>query len=234
VKITGQEAGQLLVLSNALGTTSELWEPQLLVLATDFRVVLYDHQPRPSVAALGSDVLALADEVGLDRFSFCGLSLGGMVGMWLAVNAPDRVHRLILACTSARFGEPAEWRERAERVRTDGMVAIAHEALEKWFTPAFHDRERFLRMQLETPREDYALGLEAIGEFDFRDQLGQIRAPTLVIAGAEDCATTPADATFIARRIPGARLLVLEGAAHLANVEQADAFTAAIQEHLRG
>jgi 3-oxoadipate enol-lactonase len=223
-----------LVLSNALGTTSELWAPQLPVLAEHFRVVRYDHAPRRSVAVLGNDVVALANSLGLDRFSFCGLSLGGMVGMWFGVHAPDRVDRLVLACTSARFGTPREWRERAARVRAEGMTSVAYAALERWFTPEFRDRERFLEMQLATPPEDYALGLEAIGGFDFRDRLGEIAAPTLVIAGAEDCATTPADARFIAERIPDARLLVIEGAAHLANVERPDEFTAAVLEHLRG
>jgi 3-oxoadipate enol-lactonase len=226
--------GRPLVLSNALGTTAELWEPQLCFLAECFRVVHYDHRPRASVAELGADVLSLADELGLDRFSFCGVSLGGMVGMWVAANAPKRLDRLVLACTSARFGVREEWRGRAALVRAEGMPAVAEDALEKWFTSAYADRERFLRMQLETPREDYAMGLEAIGEFDFRDQLRRIDVPTLVIAGAEDSATSPAEAAFLARGIPGARLVVLDGAAHLANVEQACAFTAALVDHLGG
>jgi pimeloyl-ACP methyl ester carboxylesterase len=100
------------------------------------------------------------------------------------------------------------------------MESVAYDALDKWFTPAFAGRERFLRMQLDTPAEDYARGLEAIGGFDFRERLGQIRAPTLVIAGADDAATTPADAALIAERVPGARLVVVDDAAHLANVEQ--------------
>ena len=220
------------MLSNALGTTSELWALQVPALSERHRVVLYDHAPRPTVPELGADVLALADELGLGRFSFCGLSLGGMVGMWLGANAPDRLDRLVLACTSARFGRPEEWRARAALVRAQGMPAVALDALDKWFTPSFHEREPFLRMQLETPAEDYAAGLEAIGGFDFRDRLGDITAPTLVVAGSEDVATTPTDAAFVAERIPGARLLVIEGAAHLANVEQADVFTAALLEHL--
>jgi len=230
----GLEAGPPLVLSNALGTTAELWDPQLPVLGERFHVVLYDHLPRSSVADLGRDVLAMADDLGLGRFSLCGLSLGGMVGMWLAVNAPDRIGRLVLACTSARFGVPEEWGARAALVRAQGMPAVAYDALQKWFTPAYGGRERFLEMQLGIPREDYAQGLEAIGGFDFRERLGEIAAPTLVIAGAQDSATTPEDADFIARGIPSASLVVLEGAGHLANVEQSEAFTSAVLEHLRG
>jgi pimeloyl-ACP methyl ester carboxylesterase len=112
------------------------------------------------------------------------------------------------------------------------MEEPAHDALEKWLTPAFPSRERFLEMQLAMDPEDYALGLLAIGGFDFRDRLDRILAPTLVIAGALDTATTPGDARFIAEGIFDARLVVLEGAAHLANVEQSAAFNAAVLEHL--
>jgi 3-oxoadipate enol-lactonase len=230
----GLEAGPPLVLSNALGTTASVWDPQLPALGERFHVLLYDHLPRSSVADLGRDVLAMADDLGLDRFAFCGLSLGGMVGMWLAVNAPNRIGRLVLACTSARFGVPEEWDARAALVRAEGMPALAYDALQKWFTPAYPDRDRFLTMQLDIPQEDYAKGLEAIGGFDFRERLAEISAPTLVIAGAEDFATTPAEAAFIAREIPHACLVVLEEAGHLANVEQAEAFTAAVLGHLRG
>ena len=153
--------------------------------------------------------------------------------MWLGAEAPDRVDRLVLACTSARFGEPVTWTRRAAQVRALGMDAVAHEALDKWFTPSFRDREPFLEMQLRTPPEHYALGLEAIGGFDFRERLGEISAPTLVLAGAEDEATTPADAAFIAARIPRARLVVLDDAAHLANVERPRSFNHELVRHLR-
>jgi 3-oxoadipate enol-lactonase len=208
-----------------------MWDAQLSALSS-FDVVRYEHRGRPDVGALAGDVLTLVDGLGVDRFSFCGLSLGGMVGMQLAVEAPGRIDRLVLACTSARFGEPDEWARRAVAVRVEGMKSVAHEALDKWFTPAFRNRRPFLEMQLRTPPEDYALGLEAIGGFDLRSRLGEIGAPTLVVAGAEDTATSPADAAFLAERIPGARLVVLPAAAHLANVEQAAAFNAALLEHL--
>jgi pimeloyl-ACP methyl ester carboxylesterase len=167
------------------------------------------------VPELAADVLRLVDEQGVSRFSFCGLSLGGMVGMWLGANAADRIDLLVLACTSARFGAPPEWEERAAFVRRQGMSSVATAAIDKWFTAAYEDRNAYLQMQL-----------------DFREQLGRISVPTLVIAGAEDEATPVADAEFIVAGIPDARLVVIEGAAHLANVEQPSLFTDAVLEHL--
>jgi 3-oxoadipate enol-lactonase len=229
MSVTGPVQRPLLVLSNALGTTAAVWDPQLPALGA-FDVVRYEHPPYTSVAELGRGVLRLVR----GRFSLCGLSLGGMVGMWLAVHAPERLDRLVLACTSARFGDPAVWTAKAALVCSEGMAAVAGEALDAWFTPAFADRSRFLDMQLAVPPEDYARGLEAIGAFDFRDALAQIAVPTLVIAGAEDPATTVADAQFLAERIPAARLAVIPGAAHLANVEQPESFNAELVRHLTG
>jgi 3-oxoadipate enol-lactonase len=216
-----------LVLSNALGTTAALWDPQLPALGA-LDVVRYEHPPYRSVSSLGHEVLRLVR----GPFSLCGLSLGGMVGMWVAANAPERIDRLVLACTSARFGDPVDWSAKAALVRSEGMAAVAGEALDAWFTPRYADRSRFLAMQLATPPEDYARGLEAIGAFDFRHALAQIAAPTLVIAGAEDPATPLADAMFLAEGIPDARLAVIPGAAHLANVEQPDRFNAELVRHL--
>jgi 3-oxoadipate enol-lactonase len=231
--LDGPAGAPAVVLSNALGTTIDMWDPQVPALARDRRVARYEHSPRSSVEDMARDVVGLLDDLGLDRVSFCGLSLGAMVGMTLAVEAPGRVDRLVLVSASARFGVPEEWRERAELVRANGMGAVAQDALDKWLTPAHANREPFLRMQLETRAEDYARGLEAIGGFDFRDRLTQVGQPTLVVVGAHDEATPPADAELVASRIPGASLLVLEGAAHLPNVEQPAAFTAAVLEHLR-
>jgi pimeloyl-ACP methyl ester carboxylesterase len=154
--------------------------------------------------------------------------------MWLAAHARERVDRLVLACTSARFGRPEDWAAKAALVRSAGMTAVADDALDAWFTPGFVDRRRFLEMQLAMPAEDYARGLEAISAFDFRDDLASIAAPTLVIAGADDTATTVVDAEFLAERIPCARLAVIPAAAHLANVEQAERFNSELVRHLAG
>lgn len=233
MRLDGREGAPALVLACALGTTPDAWEPQVAALAGHFFVVRYDYLARSTVEEHAGDVLRLADELGRDRFSFCGLSLGGMVGMWLAADAPERVDRLVLVGTSARFGLAEDWTMKAKLVRRRGMAAVAQDALDKWFTARYGDRGRFLRMQLDFPVETYACGLDAIGAFDFRDRLESIRAPTLVVVGEQDAATPPSDARFLADAIPAARLLVLEGAAHLANVERPDAFNRAVVRHLR-
>ncbi len=230
--LEGVQGDAVLVLSNALGTTSAMWDPQIPDLRARFRLFLYDHAALNSIPALAADLLDLLDDSGIERFSFCGLSLGGMVGMQIAVDAPDRLQRLVLACTAARFGEPQQWAEKAALVRRDGMNAVAHDALKKWLTSGYEARDAYLEMQLSMARESYARGLEAIGGFDFRDRLHDIAVPTLVIAGSEDEATTVEDARFIAQHIPDARLVVIEGAAHLPNVERPDRFTEAVLAHV--
>ncbi|MGZ4340598.1 MAG: alpha/beta fold hydrolase [Solirubrobacteraceae bacterium] len=230
--ISGPVGAPPLVLSNALGTTAALWDPQLEELDRRRTVIRYEHALRGSVAELAEALLEALTRVGMERVSFCGLSLGAMVGMWIAAEHPDRIGRLMLACTSARFGVEAEWAARAASVRAHGLEQVARDALDKWFTPSYVDRQPFLDMQLAFAPEEYALGLEAIGGFDFRGRLGEIQVPTLVIAGAQDTATTPADATALADGIPDSRLVILDRAAHLANVEAPRAFTLAVLEHL--
>lgn len=221
-----------LVLSNALGTNRHLWDAQMPALESRFRVLRYEHPACSSVDELGAGVLRLLDEHGVERASFCGISLGGAVGMWLAAHAPDRIDRLVLACTSVRFDNAESYRERAAHVRTEGIAPFVDATLDRWFTPRFPDRDRFRTMLLEAPRDAYAACCEAIAAWDFRRRLGEIAAPTLVVAGAEDPATTPAHARTIADGIPRSRLLVLPECAHLANVEQADRFTTVLLEEL--
>ena len=245
-RLEGPEGADVLVLANSLGTTQGLWTRQLPALSERFRVLTYDHpghgrsslpdQPA-TVGILAAGVLGLLDELGLERVSFCGVSLGGMVGMALAHHAPERVDRVVLSCTSAYIGPPEGWHDRARVVRADGMNAIADAVVARWFTPelAQHDPEtvaRFRAMLVATPPEGYARCCEAIAGWDARERLADIAAPVLVVAGAEDPATPLEHAELIASRIPGARLRVLEGAAHLANVERAEAFTDAVLEHL--
>jgi 3-oxoadipate enol-lactonase len=242
----GPEGSPALVLSNSLGTTSDLWDPQLTGLASRFRVIRYDHRghgrsPAPStpttVEALADDVLEILDRLQLDRVSFCGLSLGGMVGMALALAAPDRVDRLLLACTAAYLGPPEGWEERARRVRADGTTAIAEAVVRRWFTDEFRRAHpstvtRFREMLEATSREGYAGCCEAIRDWDARERIDAIAVPTLVIAGADDPAIPAADSAYLAETIPAARLVVLPGAAHLANVEQPELFNRALLEHL--
>jgi 3-oxoadipate enol-lactonase len=245
-RLRGPEGAPVLVLSSSLGTTHELWERQLPALADRFRVLTYDHpghgsSPLPAqpctVESLAGDLLALLDELGVDRFSLCGISLGGMVGMALAVSAPERVERLVLGCTSAYVGPPKRWAERARIVRADGMEAIADGVVARWFTPELAREEpgtvaRFSAMLAATPPEGYARCCEALGAWDARERISAIAAPVLVVAGADDRATPVEHAELVADRIPGARLVALERAAHLANVERAEEFTEAVLEHL--
>jgi 3-oxoadipate enol-lactonase len=245
-RIEGPPDAPVVVLSGSLGTTLELWDAQAAVLSRTFRVLRYD-QPghgRSSLPAAPGDVGALArpllellDGLGLDRVRFCGLSLGGAVGMQLASTARGRIERLVLACTSARFGPPEGWLERAATVRANGVEAVADLSLGRWFTARFRAEQpdvvaRFRSMLLTTPAEGYAACCEAIARWDFRAELPRVDVPTLVIAGADDPATPAEHARELAAGIPGARLVVLAGAAHLANVEQPDSFTAAVIEHL--
>ena len=222
----------VLVLSNALGTNRHVWDAQMPALESRFRVLRYEHRGRSRVEDLAADVLELLDRHDVDRASFCGISLGGAVGMWLAASAPERVDRLVLACTSARFSGSDDYRERALRVRADGTAPFVDATLDRWFTPGFRDRERYRTMLLEAPRDTYAACCEAIAAWDFREQLGEIAASTLVLAGAEDPATPPAHAEMIADGIPGARLVIFPACAHLANVEQADRFNTVLLEEL--
>jgi 3-oxoadipate enol-lactonase len=181
------------------------------------------------MAALARRVL---DAAGEEPFAFVGLSLGGAVGMRLALDAPGRVERLVLACTSARFGAPEQWLERAEVVRREGLGAIVDTILGRWFTPAFADRGRYRALFLATDPEGYARCCEALAGWDAREELGAIAVPTLVVSGAEDAAAPPEAGALVAERIPGARHVVLEDAAHLANVERPDAFNPLLEEFL--
>lgn len=244
--IDGPDEAPVVVLSNSLGSNLSMWQPQVSSLAERFRVLRYDQRghgasPTPpgpySLADLGRDVLGLLDRLGVPRAHFCGLSLGGMTGMWLAANAPERIGRLVLLCTSARLGPPEGWTERARTVRANGTRAVADAVVGRWFTEALPRRDpglvtRMRAMVAASPAEGYAACCEAIAALDLEGALPGIGAPTLVIAGAEDPATPPEHAERIAAAIPDAHMTILEGAAHLANVERARAVTDLMLSHL--
>ena len=245
-RVDGPPSAPTVVLSNSLGSAPGMWDPQYPALRERLRVVRYDHRghgespvpPAPyELADLGADAIALLDRLGLDRVHWCGLSLGGMVGMWIAVNAPERIDRLVLCCTSAQLGPPQMWIDRAATVRAQGVGAIADVGLERWLSPAFMQREpetaaRVKAMLIATPAEGYAACCGVIERMDQVDQLHRIGAPTLVIAGAEDPATPPEHGELIASRIPGARLEIVPDARHLATIEQPAAMTELILGHL--
>lgn len=216
-----------------------MWDPQVPALEdAGFRVVRVDHpghggEPVAEGHEVGELARHLLDRVDADAFSFVGLSLGGAIGMELALAFPSRVDRLVLACTSPRFGQPEMWRERAEIVRARGIEAVADAVLERWFTPAFGDVQRYRDMLVSIHPEGYARCCEALARWNVRGELVRVQAPTLAIAGDDDPATPPDHLEWIADEIPGARLEVIAPARHLVNVERPDAFNRPLLEHLQ-
>lgn len=248
--VSGPTRAPVLVLSNSLGAGSAMWDLQMPQLRARFRVVRYEQRghggsptPAPgpySLDDLGTDLVDLLDHLGVERASLCGLSLGGMVALWVAAHHPGRVDRLVLACTSAELGPAGRWRDRAALVRSASTVSILRdELLERWFTPGFIAGRPALAGQMaamleSVDAEGYAGCCEAIGSMDQRSQLPAVRAATLVISGSDDPVTPPAMGLELQEAIPGAALVVLPGASHLANIEQPSAFTAAVVDHLAG
>jgi 3-oxoadipate enol-lactonase/4-carboxymuconolactone decarboxylase len=241
--LEGPVLAPVLMFASSLGTTLEMWDAQADAFTDEFRVLRYDHRghggsPTPpgpyTVDELAGDALALLDALGIERVTFVGLSLGGAVGMTLALRAPERIERLALCCTSRRFGPSETWAERAATVRAEGVEAVADAALERWLTPEAPAglRERLGAMLVSTPAEGYASCAEAIGGHDVRGQLGAVRAPALVVAGDGDPASPPEELEAIAEEIPGARLHVIEQARHLAVVERADEFNRLLRAFL--
>lgn len=245
----GPEEGEVVILSGSLGSDLRMWEPQVGPLVdAGFRVVRHDHRghggspvpPGPyRLDDLGSDAVALLDTLGVARAHWVGLSLGGMLGMWLGAHHPDRIAGLTLCCTSAKLGPPEMWSDRARTVTEHGTAAVAEAVVQRWFTPAWREANpeavRYYERMVEgTPDEGYAGCCAAIEHMDLLAVLPEINAPTLVIAGADDPATPPEQAERIAAGIPGARMAVVEKAAHLGNAEQPAAFTSLIVEHLKG
>ncbi len=240
--IDGPPDGPTLLLGGSLGSSVEMWLPQVPRLSQRLRVVRFDLRghggspvpPGPyTVDELGRDVIALLDHLGVARAHYAGLSLGGMVGMWLAANAGERVDRLALLCTAAHLPPSQGWYDRAAAVRSGGVDAVAEAVLARWFTAGYpDDTSAYRRMLLATPAEGYAACCEAIATMDLRPNLGTIGSPTLVIAGAADPATPSELGAQIAAAVPRGRIVVVPGAAHLANVERAGAVTDLLAEHL--
>jgi 3-oxoadipate enol-lactonase len=237
--LAGPPGAPPLVFSNSLGATLSMWDPQMPEFRKKFRVLRYDTRghgqssvtPGPyAIEQLGRDVLALLDELQIDRVYFCGLSMGGQTGMWLALDAPARLHKLILCNTAAKIGTPEIWNPRIEAVRKSGMRGISTAVMERWFSAAYRtqspDVVASTKLMVEGANPDgYVANCAAIRDFDARDTIAAIRVPTLVIAGTHDAATTPADGHYLADHIAGARYVELN-AAHLSNIESRDRFNA--------
>lgn len=245
-QIDGADDAPVLVLSNSLGTTLDMWLPQLPAFTEKYRVLRYDTRghgqsevtPGPySIAQLGGDVIALLDHLKFPRVHFCGLSMGGMTGMWLAINHPSRIDRLVLCNTSAAIGVPEMWNARITQVRQGGMNSIIDAVLDRWFTADFLAHapaqvERVRSMLAATSVEGYVANCAAVRDMDQRAELGRIATPTLVIGGRHDKSTPPEHGELIAKSIPGARYVELN-AAHLSNWEVAQAFTQQVVNFLK-
>jgi 3-oxoadipate enol-lactonase len=243
--IDGDDGAPTLLLGSSLGADAGMWRPQVGALRRHFRVVRYDHRghgrsPVPGgdydLEDLGRDVLSLMDTLEVERVSYAGVSFGGMVGMWLAINAPERVDRLALICTSAHLTPASAWRDRADLVRAGGMAPVAETIVGRWFTPSFRRTSPEVIAEVRrafeaTSPAGYSACCLAIGGMDLREGLGRITAPTLVIGGADDEAIPPAHGEAIAAAVPGARFELVNGA-HLTNVENAATITPLLVTHL--
>ena len=245
-ELAGPAGAPVVVLSNSLGTTLEMWAPQVEALARTFRVLRYDTRghgrselPPPPYAIddYGRDVLALLDLLDIERAHFVGLSMGGLTGQWLGIHASSRIDKLVLSNTAACIGKPEGWRERIELVRSRGLDEVAAGSPARWFTQAFAAAHgptvEALTARLRTlSPEGYAAGCDVLARTDLRGEIARIACPTLVIAGEHDPVTTVADAQFMVDRIRGAQLVTVD-ASHLSNVEAAQAFTEALLNFLR-
>lgn len=244
--LDGPPDAPVLVLGNSLGTSRAVWDRQVAALGERFRLLRFELPghggstawPGPyTIAGLGAGVLALLDSAEVERAAYCGISLGGMIGMWLAANAPDRVASLGLVCTSAYLPPADGWRARADQVLATGLASISAQSAGRWFTPGFATREPEVVASLLAELESsdpvgYAGCCLAIAGMDLRADLSSIKAPTLVISGADDPATPPDHGAAIADGISGARQIVVKDAAHLANVCSPAEVTAALLDHL--
>lgn len=246
VAIDGDDRAPALVLSNSLGTTLEMWAPQVPALSREFRVIRYDARghggssvtPGPYVIdQLGRDVIGLLDALHIERASVAGVSMGGMTGMWLGIHAPQRIERLAIVCSSAHIGGEDGWNARIGTVLADGMAAVADAVVSRWFTPAFAEQEpalieRMKAMFRSLSPQGYAAACAAVRDMNQLDEIASITAPTLIVTGAGDLATPPAMSSAMLERIPGAQQIVVPGA-HLSNIECAPAVTEALLSFLR-
>ena len=224
-RLDGPDGAPVVMFANSLGTTLEMWEAQAEALHHRYRVLRFDQRGHRTVHELAKDALTLLDRLGIERVAFCGLSLGGAVGMTIARRAPERIERLALCATALEFGPPEQWHERAATVRSEGMEAIAPAGLERWFTPNADPAlvARFDAMLRSQPTDAYAACCEALADYDLLPE-PEFSMPTLTIAGAEDPVTPPAKLAAI----PADRHVVIGGARHMVNAEQAAAFNAAL------
>ena len=246
VEVEGREGAPALMLSNSLGTNLTMWDGQAREFAQHFRLIRYDRRGHGQSGApkgpysfdrFGRDILAVLDALGVKKTNWCGLSMGGMDGQWLGAHAPERVEKLVLANTHYHYADKAPWADRLRFLETHQLSDLVAANMERWFTKGFRERapqaiERMTKMFVATDHAGYMACVAAVRDIDFRASNPTIKAPTLVIVGAQDPATPPAAGETIAKAIPGARLVALD-AAHISNVEQPQAFSKAVLDFLQ-
>jgi 3-oxoadipate enol-lactonase len=236
--LTEDDSLPTLVLSNSLGTNFSIWDAQVPEFEKHFRVLRYDMRghgqssvpPSPySVPDLASDLLSLADFLRIDRFHLCGLSIGGMIGMSLALQSPGRLHKLLACSTAAKIGTFESWNTRIEAVRTQGMKEIARGTPARWFTPAFQKNSpeviaAIIRTIESLSPDGYIGGCCAVRDFDARATVSSIQVPVLVISSTHDPAAPPVDGHFLADHISNAHYAELN-ASHISIMEVPQQFT---------
>lgn len=244
-EVTGPADAPALILAHSLCSNLHMWDPQAAELAKHFRLVRYDHRghgrsdaPKGpyTMEMLGRDALAVLDAAGIRTASWCGVSMGGMVGMWVGAKS-GRIEKLILSNTNYYYPQKDNWKERIATAREKGLAANADLTIERWFTPEFRQRkpEIVARMRndiIGTSVEGYVGCCEAIRDMDHRQLLTTIKVPTLIIAGSQDVATTVADGEAMKSLIPGAKMAILD-TAHIANIEQPEAYLREIMSFLK-
>ena len=241
----GDASKPTLIFSNSLGTNLSMWEPQYAALQAAYHVVCYDTRghglsgaPKGpyTLAELGEDVLALLDHLQVEEAHFCGISMGGITGLWLAINHPERFLSVSVCNSAAKIGQEGPWRERAALVREQGLHPIAMTAAGRWFTADFVSShpDTISKMQQDLAAgsaEGYASCCEALAVADVRAQLGEIQIPLLLVAGTEDPVTTVADGEFMQVAVAGSKLYAIP-ASHISNIEAPEAFNQALGEFL--
>ncbi len=241
VVVEGPDDAPVLMMSNSLGTTHAMWQPQLKAFTEHFRLVRFDRRGHGgsgvpagpyTMERLARDALAVLDALGIQKANWCGLSMGGMEGMWLGANAPERFERIVLCNTSSYFADKKMWEDRLRFVREKGLAAIVAANMERWFTKEFRERDPkaiawMSEMFVATPVAGYIACSEAVRDMDHRALLPKVAVPTMVLAGRHDPATTLEANAYVRDHIPGAAFTLLE-AAHISNVEQPLAFSNAV------
>jgi len=236
----------VIVFSHSLGLDSSTWRPQVEALVDDFRIVLVDTRGHGNstlsaepftLEGLAGDVLAAAAAAGADRFHFCGISMGGQIALWVAINRPERLRSIVVANTAARIGTEQSWRERAAAIRSEGMVSISEAAKGRFFSPDFRSRrpewfEETIATLESCDPVAYIACCDMLANIDLTADVAAISLPTLIIAGDLDPTASVDQARWLQGKIEGSEMEVLEGAAHLSSLDRAEDFTAALGRFL--